>query len=84
MQLILNPAILREINDSRHNCSMCYVILKNIKELKWIAKHCKSEIPSPLPHPTPIVQPQACMMFSSTSSYYSSSFPPLEPHTDSQ
>ncbi|KAH9780662.1 hypothetical protein KPL71_008163 [Citrus sinensis] len=54
------------------------------KELKWIAKHCKSEIPSPLPHPTPIVQPLACMMFSSTSSDYSSSFPPLEPHTDSQ
>ncbi|KAH9769466.1 hypothetical protein KPL71_012011 [Citrus sinensis] len=52
------------------------------KELKWIAKHCKSEIPSPLPHP--IVQPLACMMFSSTSSDYSSSFPPLEPHTDSQ
>ncbi|KAH9680124.1 hypothetical protein KPL71_026424 [Citrus sinensis] len=54
------------------------------KELKWIAKHCKSEIPSPLPHPTPIVQPLACMMFSSISSDYSSSFPPLEPHTDSQ
>ncbi|KAH9734753.1 hypothetical protein KPL71_017488 [Citrus sinensis] len=54
------------------------------KELKWIAKHCKSEIPAPLPHPTPIVQPLACMMFSSTSSDYSSSFPPLEPHTDSQ
>ncbi|KAH9680087.1 hypothetical protein KPL71_026412 [Citrus sinensis] len=54
------------------------------KELKWIAKHCKSEIPSPLSHPTPIVQPLACMMFSSTSSDYSSSFPPLEPHTDSQ
>ncbi|KAH9734686.1 hypothetical protein KPL71_017453 [Citrus sinensis] len=54
------------------------------KELKWIAKHCKSEIPSPLPHSTPIVQPLACMMFSSTSSDYSSSFPPLEPHTDSQ
>ncbi|KAH9734653.1 hypothetical protein KPL71_017444 [Citrus sinensis] len=53
-------------------------------ELKWIAQHCKSEIPSPLPHPTPIVQPLACMMFSSTSSDYSSSFPPLEPHTDSQ
>ncbi|KAH9769372.1 hypothetical protein KPL71_011974 [Citrus sinensis] len=54
------------------------------KELKWIAKHCKSEIPSPLPHPIPIVQPLACMMFSSTSSDYSHSFPPLEPHTDSQ
>ncbi|KAH9769471.1 hypothetical protein KPL71_012012 [Citrus sinensis] len=54
------------------------------KELKWIAKHCKSEIPSPLPHPIPIVQPLACMMFSSTSSAYSSSFPPLEPHIDSQ
>ncbi|KAH9698058.1 hypothetical protein KPL71_023861 [Citrus sinensis] len=54
------------------------------KELKWIAKHCKSEISSPLPHPTPTVQPLACMMFSSTSSDYSSSFPPLEPHTDSQ
>ncbi|KAH9734801.1 hypothetical protein KPL71_017513 [Citrus sinensis] len=54
------------------------------KELKWIAKHCKSEIPSPLPHSTPIVQPLACMMFSSTSSDYSSSFPPLEPHIDSQ
>ncbi|KAH9698076.1 hypothetical protein KPL71_023869 [Citrus sinensis] len=54
------------------------------KELKWIAKHCKSEIPSPLPNPTPIVQPLACMMFSSTSLDYSSSFPPLEPHTDSQ
>ncbi|KAH9752178.1 hypothetical protein KPL71_014598 [Citrus sinensis] len=53
------------------------------KELKWIAKHCKYEIPSPLPNPTPIVQPLACMMFSSTSSDYSSSFPPLEPHTDS-
>ncbi|KAH9792435.1 hypothetical protein KPL71_004118 [Citrus sinensis] len=54
------------------------------KELKWIANHCNSEIPSPLPNPTPIVQPQACMMFSSTSSDYSSFFPPLEPHTDSQ
>ncbi|KAH9724757.1 hypothetical protein KPL70_007611 [Citrus sinensis] len=32
------------------------------KELKWIAKHCKSEIPSPLSHSTPIVQPLACMM----------------------
>ncbi|KAH9716875.1 hypothetical protein KPL71_021613 [Citrus sinensis] len=52
------------------------------KELKWIAKHCKSEIPSPLSHSTPIVQPLACMMFSSTSSDYSSSFPSLEPHTD--
>ncbi|KAH9780504.1 hypothetical protein KPL71_008104 [Citrus sinensis] len=29
------------------------------KELKWIAKHCKSEIPSPLSHSTPIVQPLA-------------------------
>ena len=37
------------------------------KELKWIAKHSKSKIPSPLPHPTPTVQPLACMMFSSTS-----------------
>ncbi|KAH9716855.1 hypothetical protein KPL71_021598 [Citrus sinensis] len=54
------------------------------KELKWIAKHCKSEIPLPLPNPTPIVQPLACMMFSSTSSDYSSSFPSLEPHTDPQ
>ncbi|KAH9780569.1 hypothetical protein KPL71_008131 [Citrus sinensis] len=54
------------------------------KELKWIAKHCKSEIPSPFPNPIPIVQPLACMMFSSTSSDYSSSFPPLEPHIDSQ
>ncbi|KAH9752154.1 hypothetical protein KPL71_014584 [Citrus sinensis] len=54
------------------------------KELKWIAKHCTSEIPSPLSDLTPIVQPLACMMFSSTSSDYSSSFPPLEPHTDSQ
>ncbi|KAH9680105.1 hypothetical protein KPL71_026418 [Citrus sinensis] len=54
------------------------------KELKWIAKHCKSEILSPLSHSTPIVQPLACMMFSSTSSDYSSSFPSLEPHTDPQ
>ncbi|KAH9780580.1 hypothetical protein KPL71_008133 [Citrus sinensis] len=54
------------------------------KELKWIAKHCKSEIPSPLSHSTPIVQPLACMMFSSTSSDSSSSFPSLEPHTDPQ
>ncbi|KAH9649371.1 hypothetical protein KPL70_025953 [Citrus sinensis] len=54
------------------------------KELKWIAKHCKPEIPSPIPHSTPIVQPIACMMFSSsTSSDYSSSFPPLETHIDS-
>ncbi|KAH9724586.1 hypothetical protein KPL70_007540 [Citrus sinensis] len=51
------------------------------KELKWIAKHCKSETPSPIPLPTP---PLTCMMFSSTSSDYSSSFPPLETHTDSQ
>ncbi|KAH9769458.1 hypothetical protein KPL71_012010 [Citrus sinensis] len=29
------------------------------KELKWIAKHCKSETPSPLPNPTPIIQPLA-------------------------
>ncbi|KAH9717008.1 hypothetical protein KPL71_021667 [Citrus sinensis] len=54
------------------------------KELKWIAKHCTSEIPSPLSHSTPIVQPLVCMMFSSTSSDYSSSFPYLEPHTDPQ
>ncbi|KAH9792432.1 hypothetical protein KPL71_004116 [Citrus sinensis] len=54
------------------------------KELKWIAKHWKSEIPSPLPNSTPIVQPLACMMFSSTSLDYSYSFLPLEPHTDSQ
>ncbi|KAH9716893.1 hypothetical protein KPL71_021627 [Citrus sinensis] len=54
------------------------------KALKWIAKHCNSEIPSLFSDPTPIVQPLACMMFSSTSSDYSSSFPPLEPHTDSQ
>ncbi|KAH9792676.1 hypothetical protein KPL71_004226 [Citrus sinensis] len=54
------------------------------KELKWIAKHCKYEIPSPLSHSTPIVQPLACMMFFSTSSDYSSSFPSLEPHTDPQ
>ncbi|KAH9649381.1 hypothetical protein KPL70_025959 [Citrus sinensis] len=51
------------------------------KELKWIAKHCKYEIPSPISNPTP---PLACMMFSSTSSAYSSSFPPLDTHTDSQ
>ncbi|KAH9734695.1 hypothetical protein KPL71_017461 [Citrus sinensis] len=50
------------------------------KELQWIAKHCRSETPSPIPLPTP---PLTCMMFSSTSSDYSSSFPPLEPHTDS-
>ncbi|KAH9686579.1 hypothetical protein KPL70_014415 [Citrus sinensis] len=49
------------------------------KELKWIAKHCKFETPIPLPKP-----PLACMMFSSTSSDYSSSFPPLDTHTDSQ
>ncbi|KAH9686137.1 hypothetical protein KPL70_014250 [Citrus sinensis] len=51
------------------------------KELKWIAKHCKSKTPSPILLPTP---PLTCMMFSSTSSDYSSSFPPLETHTDSQ
>ncbi|KAH9686200.1 hypothetical protein KPL70_014282 [Citrus sinensis] len=51
------------------------------KELKWIAKYCKSETPSPIPLPTP---PLTCMMFSSTSSDYSSSFPPLDTHTDSQ
>ncbi|KAH9716810.1 hypothetical protein KPL71_021587 [Citrus sinensis] len=50
------------------------------KELQWIAKHCKSETPSPILLPTP---PLTCMMFSSTSSDYSSFFPPLEPHTDS-
>ncbi|KAH9762887.1 hypothetical protein KPL70_000974 [Citrus sinensis] len=46
-----------------------------------IAKHCKSEIPSRISNPTP---PLACMMFSSTSSDYSSSFPPLDTHIDSQ
>ncbi|KAH9744221.1 hypothetical protein KPL70_003601 [Citrus sinensis] len=50
------------------------------KELKWIAKHCKSETLSPIPLPSP---PLTCLMFSSTSSDYSSSFPPLEPYTDS-
>ncbi|KAH9769356.1 hypothetical protein KPL71_011966 [Citrus sinensis] len=50
------------------------------KELQWIAKQCRSETPSPIPLPTP---PLTCMMFSSTSSDSSSSFPPLEPHTDS-
>ena len=54
------------------------------KELTLIAKHCKPEIPSPIPQSSPTVQPIACMMFSSTSSDYSSSFPPLETHTDSQ
>ncbi|KAH9763280.1 hypothetical protein KPL70_001109 [Citrus sinensis] len=39
------------------------------------------ETPSPIPLPTP---PLTCMMFSSTSSDYSSSFPPLDTHTDSQ
>ncbi|KAH9752126.1 hypothetical protein KPL71_014577 [Citrus sinensis] len=33
------------------------------KELKWIAKHCNSEIPSPLSDPIPIVQPLACMIY---------------------
>ncbi|KAH9763296.1 hypothetical protein KPL70_001114 [Citrus sinensis] len=51
------------------------------KELKWIAKHCKSETPSPIPLPT---APLTCMIFSSTSLDYSSSFPPLDNHTDSQ
>ncbi|KAH9769474.1 hypothetical protein KPL71_012014 [Citrus sinensis] len=50
------------------------------EELQWIAKHCRSETPSPIPLLTP---PLTCMMFSSTSLDYSSSFPPLEPHTDS-
>ncbi|KAH9697764.1 hypothetical protein KPL71_023747 [Citrus sinensis] len=36
------------------------------KELKWITKHCKSEIPSPLSHPTPIVQPLASVSDSPT------------------
>ncbi|KAH9763339.1 hypothetical protein KPL70_001133 [Citrus sinensis] len=54
------------------------------KELTWIAKHCRYEVPSPNSNSPPIVQPLACMMFSSTSSSYSSSFPPLETHTDSQ
>ena len=54
------------------------------KELKWITKNCKPENPSPNSHSTPIVQPIACMMFSSSSSDYSSSFPPLKTHTDSQ
>ncbi|KAH9734722.1 hypothetical protein KPL71_017475 [Citrus sinensis] len=49
------------------------------KELQWIAKHCRSKTPSPIPLPTP---PLTCMMFSSTSSDYSFSFPPLEPHTE--
>ncbi|KAH9649266.1 hypothetical protein KPL70_025920 [Citrus sinensis] len=53
-------------------------------ELRWIAKHCKPEVPSPIPNSPPIVQPLACIMFSSTSSSYSSSFPPLDTHTDSQ
>ncbi|KAH9649293.1 hypothetical protein KPL70_025931 [Citrus sinensis] len=51
------------------------------RELKWIAKHCKSETPSLIPLPTP---PLTCLMFSSTPSDYSSSFPPLDTHTDSQ
>ena len=54
-------------------------IYKN--ELKWIAKRCTSKIPSPVSDPPP---PLSCMMFSSTSSDYSSSFPPLETHIDSQ
>ncbi|KAH9671171.1 hypothetical protein KPL70_017256 [Citrus sinensis] len=53
-------------------------------ELQWIAKHCKPEVPSPIPNSPPIVQPMACMMLSSTTSEYSSSFPPLETHTDPQ
>ncbi|KAH9671226.1 hypothetical protein KPL70_017279 [Citrus sinensis] len=28
-------------------------------ELQWIAKHCKPEVPSPIPNSTPIVQPMA-------------------------
>ncbi|KAH9684941.1 hypothetical protein KPL70_013742 [Citrus sinensis] len=51
------------------------------KELKWIAKHCTSETPLPIPLPSP---PLACMMFSSASSDYSSFFPPLDTHTDAQ
>ena len=45
------------------------------KELQWIAKRYTSTIPSPVPDPSP---PLSCMMFSSTSSDYSSFFPPLE------
>ena len=51
------------------------------KELKWIVKNCKYEIPLPILTQPSVVQPLACMMFSSTSSDYSSSFPPLDTHT---
>ncbi|KAH9698137.1 hypothetical protein KPL71_023898 [Citrus sinensis] len=48
------------------------------KELKWIAKHCKSEVLSPIQNHTPIIQPTACMMFASTSKDNSTNFPTLD------
>ncbi|KAH9763004.1 hypothetical protein KPL70_001026 [Citrus sinensis] len=58
-----------------------YATTRKKKPKKKKPLHCKSEIPSPISNPTP---PLACMMFSSTSSDYSSSFPPFDTHTDSQ
>ena len=54
------------------------------KELRWIAKNCKTELLSNIQQSTPPIQPMACMMFSSTSQHYSSNFPALETHTDPQ
>ncbi|KAH9668333.1 hypothetical protein KPL70_021375 [Citrus sinensis] len=52
------------------------------QELKWIAKHYKSEVLSPVQHNTPIIQSPTCMMFASTSKYYSTNFPPLDTQFD--
>ena len=54
------------------------------KELRWIAKNCKTEVLPHIQNSKPPIQPMACMMFSSTSQDYSSNFPTLETYTDPQ
>ncbi|KAH9668448.1 hypothetical protein KPL70_021421 [Citrus sinensis] len=54
------------------------------KELRWIAKNCKTKVLPHIQNSKPLIQPMACMMFSSTSQDYSSNFFALETQTDPQ
>ncbi|KAH9680026.1 hypothetical protein KPL71_026380 [Citrus sinensis] len=54
------------------------------KELRLIAKNCKTEVLPHIQNSKPPIQPMACIMYSSTSQDYSSNFPALETQTDPQ
>ncbi|KAH9668359.1 hypothetical protein KPL70_021383 [Citrus sinensis] len=53
-------------------------------ESRWIAKHCKTDVFPHIQNSHSPIEPMACMMFSSTSQAYSSTFPALETQTDPQ